>query len=180
MAEAELSTIARPYARAIFGRALDSDNGLDNWSSMLSYMAAAVKEQAVVVLLDNPRLSFEEEAGILVDVCGDSLNEEGRNLVKLLAENGRLRLLPEISSQYEMLKDQYQQLMNVTITSAFEVTEADQNNLQTSLNRMLQLEIKLSSKVDSDLLGGVIIRAGDMVIDSSLRGRLEKLAQALS
>lgn len=180
MAEAELSTIARPYARAAFSFALDQNEGLAQWSNMLQLLAAATSEPIVAEALDNPRLTTESEADLLIQLMGDDLTVQGKNFIGTLAEYGRLALIPTISEMFELLKSNHEQTMDVQVTSAFEVSDAEQASLAEALQRMLKRDIKLESNVDESLIGGVIIKAEDTVIDDSVRGRLAKLSHALT
>ncbi|MDZ7686752.1 MAG: F0F1 ATP synthase subunit delta [Gammaproteobacteria bacterium] len=180
MAEAELTTVARPYARAAFSYALGQDDGLAKWSRMLALLGAAADTDVLHDALDNPQLSHEQEAGILIDLLSDELNPACQNFVHILAENDRLTLLQDISELFEDLKAQHEKTMDVEITSAFDVSDADKDKLAEALKSRLQKEIDLVATVDESLLGGVIIRMEDTVIDNSMRGRLEKLAQALT
>jgi F-type H+-transporting ATPase subunit delta len=180
MAESELTTVARPYARAAFSRALDEDNGLEHWSHMVSLAAAAVQQELVQRALDNPLLTMDQEAQLVMQILGDDLSETGKNFISILAEYGRLSLLPHITELFEQLKAQHLQSMDVDIASAFDVDDNESSQLQEALARRLQKEIKLTTSVDKTLLGGVVIRAEDTVIDNSVRGKLEKLANTLS
>lgn len=179
MAESELATIARPYARAAFSRALDEDEGLSRWSRMLGLLAVTAGHDKVRAALDNPVLSTDDEAGLLIDVLADDLTDEARNFVRVLAQYGRLSLLHKIWEQFELLKAHHEKTMDVEVVSAFEVTQEEKEQLMTSLKRKLQREINIDAKVEASLLGGVIIRAEDTVIDYSVRGKLAKLSQAL-
>lgn len=179
MAESEITTVARPYARAAFSKALDEASGLANWSRMLALLSAAVQSQPVRFALDNPRLTTEQEARLVTDIMGDALSVKGRNFVSILASNGRMALLPAIHEIYEMLKAHHEKTMDVTLTSAFEISTDDSRKLAEALKKRLQREVHLSSTVDKSLLGGVIIRTEDTVIDNSVRGRLQKLARVL-
>ncbi|MDB4069141.1 F0F1 ATP synthase subunit delta [Pseudomonadales bacterium] len=180
MAEAENTTIARPYARAAFSQALDDTSGLTSWSGMLGLLSAAVSQQAVRQALENPRLTTAQKASLLLDLVGDELSDKGKNFVSVLAEYGRIALLPTIRELFEMMKAHHEKTMEVNLTSAFEVSEQDTEKLSAALKKRLQRDIHFSSTVDSSLLGGVIIRTEDTVIDNSVRGKLQKLAQALS
>jgi len=179
MAEAELSTVARPYARAAFSQGLDEASGLQTWSRMLSLLAAAVSDSRVKEALDNPKLTTEQQAELIVEVMGEELNEHGRNFVHVLAEHGRTLLLPQIQIMFELLKANHEKTMDVEICSAFEVEASDLSILSEALNKRLQREVKISTSVDQTLLGGVLIRAEDTVIDNSVRGKLKKLSTAL-
>jgi len=180
MAEAELTTIARPYARAAFSFALDKDSGLANWSRMLGLLAAAVAEPVVQDALDNPLLTTESETNLLFQLLGDDLNQDGRNFLGVLAEYNRLSLIPTISEMFELLKANHEKTMEVQVTSAFEVSESEQAALSGALHKMLQREISLETEVDKSLIGGVIVKTEDTVIDDSVKGRLDKLSHALS
>lgn len=179
MADAELATIARPYARAVFSKALDEEGGLEKWSRMLGALALTVSNDRVKAALENPRLTTADEAKTLSGLLDDELSEGGRNFVSVLAEYGRLNLLPQIWELYELLKANHEKTMDVEVISAFEVTDEEKEQLMSSLKRKLQREINIDARVEQSLLGGVIIRAEDTVIDSSVRGKLNKLSQAL-
>lgn len=180
MAEAELPTIARPYARAAFSRGLDQTDGLGSWSRMLSLLAAAVSEPKVEEALDNPTLTTEDETSLILQLMGDDLNQDGQNFVSVLAEYGRLALLPTIAELFELLKANHEKTMDVEVTSAFDVSDQEKIELGAALQRMLQRDINIETQVDKLLIGGVIIRAEDTVIDDSVKGRLEKLSLVLS
>ncbi len=176
---AELSTLARPYARAAFEYAREHD-ALDAWSEQLATAAAVVAEPGMAALLDNPSLTDTQQAQALWDVCGDALGAAARNFVAILAANKRLALLPEIHSQFAEFKANQEKSVDVEVVSAFELDDATRDRLAEVLGRKLEREVKVSTSTDSDLLGGVLIRAGDLVIDGSVRGRLNKLAEAMN
>lgn len=175
---AEFTTLARPYARAAFESARDG-NALSAWSEALSLLAAVSGDAAVKVLISSPNLTSSEKSSKLIDVCGDVLAEQQKNFVSVLADNGRLALLPEISQLFELFKANQEKTVDVDIETAFELNEAQLSALESSLKKTLARDVALSSKVDKALLGGVFIRAGDTVIDASVRGRLTKLAAAM-
>jgi len=180
MAEAELATIARPYARAAFSKALDQESGLEVWSKVLAVLSATVSEPLVEVALDKPTLTVEDQAEIVFGLMGDELDDLSRNFVSLLAESDRLPLLPSISELFELLKANHDKTMDVELTSAFDISEKQSDDLALALNRKLQRTVRISAKIDQTLIGGVVIRAEDTVIDDSVRGRLEKLSQILN
>lgn len=179
MAEAELTTIARPYARAAFSQALNEASGLQTWSRMLAMMAATVQDETVTSALENPTLTREQEAAVLTDLLGEEVNESGKNFIAILADYSRLTLLPQVSLMFELLKANHEKTMDVEITSAYEVSGAEEAKLSEALKRMLQCDVSVTSSVDESLLGGAVVRAGDTVIDASVRGKLEKLTQTL-
>ena len=121
MAESELTTVARPYARAAFSEALSKASGLEFWSTMLGQLAAVVQDQSVEAALDNPLLTTDATAKLLIDIMADELSQEGKNFVVVLAENGRISLLPSIADTYELLKANHEKTMNVEIISAYDV-----------------------------------------------------------
>ena len=176
---AELTTIARPYAKAAFEVALES-GALDSWSRMLSLAAVVAKQETVSVMLTDPALSSEQLAATFIEVCGDELDSKAQNFLHLLAENKRLVLLPEISSLFNILKANQEKSVDVQITTAFEVSSDISDKLAAALSKRLQRDIKLATSVDQKLIGGAIIRAGDTVIDSSVRGKLSKLAETMN
>ena len=179
MAEAELTTIARPYARAAFASAVETKSGLVKWSKMLAILGSAVSEAIVMQKLDDPRLTTEDAAGFLEDLLGADVNSEGRNFINVLAQYGRLELLPNIAHQYELLKADHEKTINVEVISAYKVTKSEEKQLSDALHARLQRDVSLTTKVDETLLGGAVIKAEDTVIDGSILGKLRKLSQAL-
>ncbi len=176
---AELSTLARPYARAAFEYAREH-NALDAWSEQLATAAAVVGEERVSATLDNPSLTTAQQAATLCEVCGDALGEEVKNFVSIVASNKRLALLPVINTQFAEFKASLEQSVDVEVVSAFDLSDSARDKLAQALGAKLEREIRVSTRTDSELLGGVLIRAGDMVIDGSVRGRLNKLAEAMN
>lgn len=175
---AELTTLARPYAKAAFEVAL-GDNALGDWSKLLTLSAAVATDVTVNSLLKSPALSSKQVYESFLQVCGDELDAKGKNFIRLLAENKRLVLLPQISQLYEILKANQEKSVDVEITTAFEISSEISTKLAEALKKRLQREIKLATKVDQGLIGGAVIRAGDTVIDSSVRGKLSKLAESM-
>ena len=176
---AELATLARPYANAVF--ALARENGaLGVWARRLGVMAAAADEERVRTLLESPEVPAEQKAFHLADVCGDEVDDRGRRFLLVLARNGRLGLLGEISRRYDELKAAEERNLDVEVLSTYPLTEAQAERLKDALQTKFGKEVRLSSNVDESLLGGAIVRAGDTVIDGSVRGRLDKLAESLA
>jgi F-type H+-transporting ATPase subunit delta len=176
---AELSTLARPYAKAAFEYA-NAQGALANWSAMFATLAGVVAQETVSQQLSSPALTAEQQSQFLLNLCGDVLDTGASNFVKILAANKRLMLLPAIRDQFEQLKAQQERTVDVDITSAFELDAAMQEKLATALKSKLSRDVKVHASVDASLIGGVLIRAGDTVIDSSVRGRLAKLAEAMN
>ena len=176
---AELNTVARPYTKAAFEYALDKGS-LDQWSNMLSTAALVVQDSTMAQVLSNPALTTEQKAEVLISVCEEQMDDAGRNFAYLLAEKQRLVLLPEISLQFEQLKAAQEKSVEVDLTTAYALDDQQQERLAQALSTKLGREVKLTSQVDKSILGGVVIRSNDLVIDGSVRARLAKLAEAMN
>lgn len=176
---AELSTLARPYAKAAFNTALDN-NQLDQWSTILSTLSAISEQETIRGLIANPALSAADKARALKDVVGDLLNEGTGNLLDVLAENRRLALLSEINEQFDALKAEHEKSADVLVTSAFSLSDSQQKTLTEKLTTKFGRKVSLTVNVDESLIGGVVIKSGDLVIDGSVRGKLAKLAEAMN
>jgi F-type H+-transporting ATPase subunit delta len=175
---AELATLARPYANAAFDVA-KSDGELDRWSRMLALLAAAADNETVQVLLSAPDVEEDQKAYRLSEICGSELNDRAKRFVQVLAANKRLPLLPEIQALFEALRAEEQATLDVSVASAYPLSEAEFEKLKTALSRRFDREVTMVSEVDASLIGGAVIRAGDVVIDGSLKGRLEKLRETI-
>ena len=173
---AELATLARPYANAVFEVA-KAGNELDVWSRMLALLAAAMRNPTVQLLLADPEIEEEQKAYRLSAICGEELNERGRRFVQVLAANKRLALLPDVSELFEALRAEEQSTLDVKVISAYALSDAETEKLKSALARRFQREVNMTSDVDASLIGGAVIRAGDTVIDGSVRGKLSKLAE---
>jgi F-type H+-transporting ATPase subunit delta len=176
---AEPITLARPYAKAVFQVAVES-NDLAGWSQMLRQIAQVCKDERVATLLSSPVITAEEQATKLIDIFGDALTPAAQNVVKVLAYHGRLTLIAEIVALFEALRAQQEKSVDAMVTTAFEVSDATVDALAAALTKNLNREVKLVATVDPSLIGGAIIRAGDTVIDSSVRGKLKKLAESIN
>ena len=175
---AELTTLARPYAKAAFEYA-QAHQQLAPWSAMLGLAAAVSQDDTIQRMLTAPRLTSTDKATAFIEVCGDKFNEQVRNFVHVVAENDRLALFPEIAELFELLKADQEKSVDVDVTSAFALNEEQQDKLAKVLSARLGREVRLHAAEDATLIGGVVIRAGDLVIDGSVRGKLAKLAEAL-
>jgi len=173
----ELTTIARPYAKAAFDFAVESQ-AVSSWSDMLSFAAEVAKNENVVTFLAGSH-SPEVTSDLFIKVCGEQLNEQGHNLVKVMAENGRLVAFPAVSELYEQFKAQYENEIEVDVTSATEISDAQQSSIVEALEKRLARKIKLNCNIDSAVVGGLLIKAGDTVIDATVRGKLERLSTVL-
>lgn len=176
---AELSTLARPYAKAVFQAAVEAGE-VQAWSDMLVLASNLTLNADVKKVISHPSLTGQQQAQALIDVCGDSLNAAGQNLVNVLAENKRIPLLPEIFEQFEQMKAELEKSVDVQIISAFEVSDESKQKLTDALKAKLAKDVHVTTSVDATLVGGAIIRAGDLVIDGSVRGKLAKLADAMN
>ena len=175
---AELVTLARPYAKAAFEVA-NSEGRLPQWQAMLSVASAVASDEKIQAALSSPALTGEQQANLMLEICGDEFDAKAANLVRALAGNKRLPLLPEIAQQFSELKAQQEKTVAVDVTSAFPLNETVSASLSQALSKKWQCNVQLKTVVDPKLLGGVVIKAGDMVIDASVRGRMMKLADAL-
>ncbi len=174
-----LSTLARPYAKALFAHASERHT-LAQFSQQLVVLNEIVSDAEIERLIGHPRMPQQELADLIIGVAGLALSESGNNLVRVLAENQRLPLVPEIAAQYEQLRAQAENRLNVEVTSAMPMDDDQQQRLRDSLAERFGRNIELSVSIDPELMAGAIIRAGDQVIDGSARGRLERLAQQIS
>ncbi len=175
---AEKSTIARPYAQAAFDLAQEK-NDLKTWSDMLRLCAMIIRDEQVSRLIGNPGISKNALVGLILKVAGDRLNTVGRNFIRVLANNGRLNVLSEIASLYEQHRADAERRVDAEVISAFPLSDTQQQALAASLKKRLGREVRLTASTDASLIGGAIVRAGDLVIDGSVSGHLNKLAQAL-
>jgi F-type H+-transporting ATPase subunit delta len=176
---ADKTTIARPYARAAFEEARATQR-LEPWSEALRAAAAVVADPRVVALLGNPHVTPEQLAQLVTGIAGPNIGEHGTNFVRTLAANRRLAVLPEIAELFDTLKDAEQGVADVTVTSAAPLDAAQQKVLSAALARRLQRTVRLHTATDSALIGGAVVQSGDLVIDGSLRTRLERIAYELT
>lgn len=174
----ELSTLARPYAEAVF-RMARGEGDLAVWSDRLQTLANIAADPQAARLIADPSVSAERVAMLMIAVAGADLGERGSNLVKVLSENGRLSVLPEIAAQYETLKADAEGVIEATITSALELTQAQIDDLAVGLKAKFKRAVNVSVAVDPGLIGGAVIAVGDQVIDGSVKGRLERMSFAL-
>ena len=175
---AEATTIARPYAQAVFQ--LENDSGkLAGWSEVLTLLDAAVNDEAVSALISNPNVSGDQLVELLSAICGSKLDKEGKNFLKVLAENGRLNVISEIAANFDELKAEAEKTVKAEVVSAFKLTAPQQAKLEAALKKRLGCEVEINSTVDKSILGGAIIRAGDMIIDGSITAQLDRLSSDL-
>jgi F-type H+-transporting ATPase subunit delta len=176
---ADRRTIARPYARAAFYEAR-ADKRLADWSKAINTGAVVVKDERVERLLGNPHVTPQQLAELVIGIAGNGLDQDGRNFVQTLAENRRLAYLPEIAVLFEELKSAEEGIVDVTVTSAAPLDEKQKLSLAEALAKKLKRQVRLHCETDRKLIGGAVLRAGDLVIDGSLRTRLERIAYELT
>jgi F-type H+-transporting ATPase subunit delta len=179
---AEKATIARPYARAAFEHARES-GALAAWSQLLATGAAVAATPGAEALFGNPRVSPAELIELIAGLATESgvaVGADGRNFLGVLAHEHRLAMLPEIAAQYEARRAEAENTLDVEVTTAMALTAGQRAALETALGKRFGRTVRLAERVDATLIGGAIVRAGDSVIDGSLRGRLERLEQQVS
>jgi F-type H+-transporting ATPase subunit delta len=174
----DATTVARPYAEALFQRAFETGR-LSQWSETLQFLAAAMREPELVAFVTNPKLTPAQRAELMLDLGGDRLDAEARNFVRVLVENDRLVVLPEIEALYETRRREAEGQTKVVVTSALPLEPAMLEQLAAALKAKLGQQVEITTEEDPSLIGGVRIRAGDTVIDGSVRGRLYQLANEL-
>ena len=175
---AELITLARPYAKAAFERA-KAQQALAEWAEMLNAAGQVAADEATHQLLTDPGLAEQKKAEVILDCTGKSVSEEQRNFLMILADNRRLALLPEIATLFNSFRAELERTIDITVSSAFELTDAQQQQLALALSRKLDRNVNIDATLDKSLIGGLVVRTGDLVIDASVRGKLTKLAESL-
>ena len=175
---AEATTIARPYAEAAF-RLADAGGALGKWSEMLGALAQVAQDERVRAAVADPNLSDAKAAGLFISILAGKLTGDAENFVRVLAENGRLGVLPEIRSQFEALKNEREGVLEAEVHSAFELSEAQLADLVQRLEKKTGRTVKTKVQIDKDLIAGVRMVLGDKVIDGSARAQLGALEAAL-
>lgn len=175
---AETATIARPYAEAVFALA-DSAGKLAEWSAMLENLAAVAADIRMRAAMSDPNLSPAKVAGLFIAILAGQLSGEAENFVRVMAENRRLEVLPEIRTQYEALKNERESVLEADIHTAFELTDSQLAGLVAGLEHKTGRKVKPRVEIDKELIGGLKIVIGDKVIDASARGQLAELESAL-
>jgi len=177
---AEHETLARPYAKAAFDVARGAgDDGPARWDRYLQLLAAAMETDEAARMVASPAMPPAPKAERLAELLADELDDHGRRFLRLLAENKRLMLLPEIHEQYAALRAEWERTLEVEVVSAYELDADDADRLQARLAERYDRRVSMTHRVDGALIGGAVIRAGDTVIDGSVRGRLSRLAEQL-
>jgi len=173
----ELTTVARPYAKAAFDFAVEAD-AIENWLEMLVFASEVSKDDTMKGFLSGGA-SAEQAQDLFLKVCDVQLDSNGQNFIKVLAENGRLLVLPQVVTQFGELKAEHEKTVIVDVTSAVELTADKLTTLSAALEKRLARKVKLNCNVDVSIVSGLVIKAGDMVIDGSVRNKLNRLATAM-
>jgi len=176
---AQTTTIARPYARAVFELARETRD-YDGWQRQLELLAAIAGDSGLRAVLVNPKLSGADLAKLVIEVAGSALGAPGRNLVTVLALRKRLAALPELLAQFVALRREAEKVVEVELVTAVAADAATQQRFGAALEKKLGRKVELKNRTDAALIGGALVKAGDLVIDGSVRGRLERLAAELA
>ncbi|WP_454007197.1 F0F1 ATP synthase subunit delta [Alcaligenes sp. Marseille-Q7550] len=177
---AELSTIARPYAEALFAAVRDDSLGLESWSALLSEMAQVAGLHDVREALNDPRLNNGQRLELFTGLIKSQVPEKARNFLELLVDNQRIWPLPQIAEQFDLLKHQLEGTAQAQITSAFPLSDAQVSELVAGLEKKFGLKLKPTVTVDADLIGGIRVVVGDQVLDTSVQARLASMRDTLT
>jgi len=175
---ADNASIARPYAKAVFDLAQETGS-FEAWTSALDNLTVISNDESFSTMVNAPRVSDSEISDLLVYLAKESLPDGGTNLINLLVQNDRLDVLPDIGQQYGDLVAKAKATINAKVRSAMALTEDQKSSLSSALEARLGMKVELEETIDASLVGGAIIKAGDLVIDGSAKGRIEKLTTAL-
>ncbi len=173
----EVTTIARPYAKAAFDFAVEQ-KAVDSWLEMLVF-AAEVSKDSTLQQVIHSSIAPDQLAQLFIQICGEQLNEYGHNLIKVMAENGRLSVLPDVLVEFTALKAELDKEVEAVITSAAALSDAEKTKIQKSLENRYQRKVRLTCQLDPSLMAGLVIKIGDDIIDASVRSKLNRLAEAL-
>jgi F-type H+-transporting ATPase subunit delta len=175
---AEISTLARPYAQAIFNLA-SANKTLKKWSDSLQLLTEVISNQSLIEIINNPNINNQQCITLLVDICGDHLDQQALNFIKLTTENNRLEVIPEIAQQFAIMCAEQEGSIEAQVISTYAINATQKKSIIAALKIKLDREVTITTTIDRSLLGGVIIRAGDMVIDGSVKTQLEKITHSL-
>lgn len=173
----ELTTVARPYAKAAFDFAVEN-GAIEKWHEMLAFAAAVANDATMATFLSSAE-TLEKKVEVFINVCGEQLDEKAQNFVRVMAENGRLKALSAVVALFAELRADYEKEIAVDVTSAMKLTKKQQDNLAKTLEQRFSRKVKLNCTVDAAIVSGLYIKAGDTVIDGTVRGKLDRLAHAL-
>lgn len=176
---AERQTLARPYAEAVF-KIAQEQNRLQDWSISLGFMAAVMADKAMQVVLDQPEIENDRFVALIKDICAGRMDEQAENLLQVLLENNRISLFAEIVSLFESFKAEAESTVDVEVLSAFALDAGQEKSIAAAMEKKLGCAVTLHIKEDESLIGGIVIRAGDLVIDGSAKGYLGELTTHLT
>ena len=176
---ADNASLARPYAKALFELAQET-SAFDSWSSSLTLISAVADNEDFTALSNDPRVSADQLTQLLTDVCKDQLPEGGANFISLLVQNNRLTAVADIEAQFNELVAKAQQAVTAQVQTAIALSDEQKASLSSALEKRLGLKVSLEETIVPELIGGAIVKAGDLVIDGSAKGRIEKLATTLA
>ncbi|HDL4535850.1 TPA: F0F1 ATP synthase subunit delta [Mannheimia haemolytica] len=174
----ELSTVARPYAKAAFDFALEQGQ-LEQWQQMLTFSATVANDEQVASFL-NSSLASGQISETFIKICGEQLDQYGQNFIRVMADNKRLAVLPAVLNAFLELRAEQESIKDVEVVSADKLTDAQEAKIANAMEKRLGTKVRITSSIDSSLIAGVIIRYDDVVIDGSSRGQLNRLSQELS
>ncbi len=174
----ENTTIARPYATAVFELAQETGQ-VEEWSAMLGLLSLVVSDTTLRGLITNPKVSRRQLQELVMDVCGAELSDQGRNFVKTLVQAERLQYAAYVQDLYEQMRAEAEGKVEVEVVTAYTLDEQQQDSIATTMSGRLGKQVTVKTSVDEALIGGAVIRAGDSIIDASLRGRLSELRNEL-
>ncbi len=174
----DFTTAARPYANAVYDIAFETSS-LESWGDALANLTTVIADAQMNELLDSPELGKNQKGELVIQVLGDKLTEKQQNLVKLMAENGRLKLMADVLEQFEVARAKAENKIEAEVISAFELSVQQISELVNTLKNKLGCDITLTVTIDESLIGGVIIKAGDTIIDASMKSQLDSLALSL-
>lgn len=177
---AELSTIARPYAEALFATAKGDQAGLASWSDLVSELAQAASQEDVREALTDPRLNNAQRIELFAGLIKTPLSASAHNFIELLVSNNRILILPQIAEQFEVLKNRHEGTALAEISSAFALTDVQVQELVAGLEKKFGLKLKPAVTVDADLIGGVRVVVGDQVLDTSVQAQLARMRDTLA
>ena len=174
----ELATLARPYAAAVFKRAKETA-GTETWSRNLAFLSTVLSDGGISAVVDNPKVGKQQVSALMLEICQGQIDAEAENFLKLLAHNGRLTLLPTIARLFEAYKAEDEGYVDVDVFAAYDFTEDTWNNLVAALEKKLNKKTRIAVTLDKSLIGGFLVRAGDKVIDGSIKGQLQHMQKTL-
>jgi F-type H+-transporting ATPase subunit delta len=174
----ELMTLARPYAVAAYQRAKETA-ATSQWEDLLSFLGEALSDPLLLQAAANPRADKDKFLAALFDLCQDKLSEDGKNFLRLLVHNHRLGLLPSIRTLFSHYRAEDEGYIDVSVATAFPLSPDEEQDIAAIVEKLVKRKARLTVQQDESLIGGVVIRAGDRVIDGSLRGRLQRLEKTL-